>query len=62
MIGYINSRDVMDSDHSMMAEIRSAGLDLASVEELKSQLKQYSGGTFSIKIIHFIHLVLNTQL
>ena len=36
----------MDSDHSMMAEIKSAGLDLASVDELKSQLKQYSGGTY----------------
>ena len=33
----------MDSDHTMMEEVKNAGLDLASVEELRSQLKQYSG-------------------
>ena len=38
-------RDVMDNDESLMDAIRTAGLDVASVEELKRNLKQFSRGT-----------------
>ena len=57
-----DKRDVMESDQSMMTEIRSAGLDLASVEELKSQLKQYSGGKLSSIIIVLLSVLEGVEI
>lgn len=39
----------MENEGNMMEEVKNAGLDLSEMEELKTQLKQYSGGGDAIR-------------
>ena len=34
----------MENEGNMLEEIKNAGLELSEIDELKTQLKQYSGG------------------
>ena len=34
----------MENEGNMLAEVKNAGLELSELDELKTQLKQYSGG------------------
>jgi hypothetical protein len=34
----------MEDEGNMMEEVKNAGLELSEMEDLKMQLKQYSGG------------------
>ena len=53
----MENRDIIDSDNTMIELVRDAGLELSSIEELRTQLKQYSGSMCHIS--HFIHSFFN---